>query len=223
MGNIIAVIGEKGGTGKSTLAQNLAIYWQKMPGFPEGKVLLMDTDIPQYTSSQWGEIRNLNPNLQPLDIIEKSGDVSHILKSLKNKYEVIIVDCGGHDNHAARGTLLVAHLALLPTRPKRRDLKSFINMSSVVKEAKIYNKELEARAVLMQCRSLPSNPTRIELTKEVCRKAGIKPLDPVIYERHSYDDCEENGLSILEYWDIKAKEEFAAVAREALKVLKIVY
>ena len=56
---IILVGGEKGGSGKSCLAQNIAVYLRTEE---EGNVLMVDCD-PQRTTSDWVQERCSNPQL----------------------------------------------------------------------------------------------------------------------------------------------------------------
>ena len=58
---IILVGGEKGGSGKSCLAQNIAVYLRTEKG---AKVLMVDCD-PQRTTSDWIQERKANPRLAP--------------------------------------------------------------------------------------------------------------------------------------------------------------
>ena len=56
---ILVLGGEKGGSGKSCIAQNLAVWLQRQGS----DVLLLDAD-PQGTSVDWAREREQNPDLQ---------------------------------------------------------------------------------------------------------------------------------------------------------------
>ncbi|MFR9705092.1 AAA family ATPase, partial [Aeromonas sanarellii] len=63
---ILLVGGEKGGSGKSCLAQNIAVLLRQRF---HGEVLLADCD-PQRTTSDWIQERNDNPDLVPINCVQ---------------------------------------------------------------------------------------------------------------------------------------------------------
>ena len=74
MGNIILIGGTKGGSGKSTIATNIAACLAEA-----GKsVIIMDADV-QGTSAKWAE-RRVNPEINPVALpkvlcVQNSGHV----------------------------------------------------------------------------------------------------------------------------------------------------
>lgn len=216
MAKIISIVGEKGGTGKSTLAQSLAVYSSKLKGLD---TTLVDADA-QETTTDWADERNKNSKISPINIIQKTGFIVHTLKDLSKRYEVIIVDCGGQDSEAMRSALIVSDIAIFPFRPKRRDLKTLIKMEKVLKEAMVHNELLKYRALMTQCPTLPSQYPRIDQAKSACASFGLEPLQNITYHRNAYDDCDENGLTVLELDDEKAKEEIKAIGDEIWEILK---
>ena len=128
-----------------------------------------------------------------------------------------MVDAGGQDSEALRSAMTVATHMLLPFRPKRRDLKTLLNVSQLVKLAKAVNPEMHVRAVITQCPTLPSQVQRILDAKDACQSFGIDPLQSITCNRNVYDDADENGSSVLEVeTDFKAKEEIESLVIEFL-------
>ncbi len=210
---ILLVGGEKGGSGKSCLAQNMAVYLQQQ----QKDVLLLDAD-PQGTTTDWAKEREENDSLINLPCVQASGNIRQILKDLVKRYEVVIVDAGGQDSEALRSAMTVATHMLLPFRPKRRDLKTLVNVSQLVKLAKAVNPDMKVRAVITQSPTLPSQVQRILDAKEACRSFGIEPLQSLTCNRNVYDDADENGSSVLEVeTDFKAKEEIESLVIEFLE------
>lgn len=211
---IILVGGEKGGAGKSCLAQNLAVYLQTK----NRDVLLLDAD-PQGTTTDWIKERDENEDLKNIPSVQASGNIRQVLKDLSKRYEDIIIDAGGQDSEALRSAMTIATHMLLPFRPKRRDLKTLDHMEQVLKLARAVSPDLNARAIITQCPTLPSQVQRILDAKEACVSFGIKALDQITTNRNVYDDADENGLSVFEVTsDPKAKAEIEGIAQEFLGV-----
>lgn len=210
---MILVGGEKGGSGKSCLAQNLAVYFARDK---QAIVLMVDCD-PQRTTSDWIQARNSDPSLPAINCIQLYGKIRNDLLSLKQHYDYVIVDCGGQDNLALRAAMSVAEHVIIPLRPKRRDLKTVPHMEDMLSTCKMVNPKMLASFVITQCPALPTQAGRILEAKEVCSSFGINVLDAVTYNRNIYDDSEEQGSSVLEIDpDSKAAAEMTAIAEELL-------
>lgn len=191
---LIIVGGTKGGPGKSTVAQQVAAGLQLKRG---KKVHITDIDIQQTTTS-WCEERRNNKNLDLIAFSYIENDIVKHLQSLNGRYEYIVVDAGGFDSEIQREAMLIADIVLLPLRPKRRDLKSLRDLDTVLESVKSSNPEVQIRAVLNQCPSLPSQVSRILSSKDIIESFGIKCVPTNIYTRNVYDDAEEAGRSIFE-------------------------
>lgn len=210
---MILVGGEKGGSGKSCLAQNLAVYLAKNK---EAIVLMVDCD-PQRTTSDWIQTRNGDPSLASINCIQLYGKIRNDLLSLEQHYDYVIIDCGGQDNLALRAAMSVADHVIIPLRPKRRDLKTVPHMEDMLSTCKMVNPKMMASFVITQCPSLPNQAARILEAKDVCSSYGINVLNAVTYNRNLYDDSEEQGSSVIEIDPTgKAALEMMAIAEELL-------
>ncbi|TRX57118.1 AAA family ATPase [Thalassomonas sp. M1454] len=212
---ILLVGGEKGGSGKSCLAQNIAVYFANEK---HATVLIADCD-PQRTTSDWIQARNNDPKLVTINCIQLYGKIRNDLLSLNEHYDYVIVDCGGQDNLALRASMSVADHVLIPMRPKRRDIKTAPHMEDMLSTCKMVNPKMIASFVITQCPSLPNQAGRIIEAKEVCASFGINVLDSITYARNIYDDSEEKGASVMETEpDGKAANEIRAIADEMLAI-----
>lgn len=210
---IILIGGEKGGSGKSCLAQNIAVYLTQEL---KASVLMVDCD-PQRTTSDWIQERNSNPQLVHINCVQLYGKIRNDLLSLQNHYDYVLVDCGGQDNLALRAAMSVAAHVLIPLRPKRRDLKTVPHMEDIISTCQMVNPKLCAAFVITQCPSLPSMSGRILEAKEVCRTYDVGVLDAITFNRNIYDDSEEKGLSVMEIEpDGKAAREIRGIVDEML-------
>ena len=214
---IIAIMGQKGGSGKSCLAQNTAVFLRQI--FPE--VLVVDCD-PQKTTSEWVQERKEQTELSQIQCIQLYGNIRNELLSLHSKYDAIVVDCGGQDSKALRSAMAVASHTLLPLRPKRRDLKTLAHLEDLISTCKVVNPDMEVSVVFTQCPSLPSQVKRILEAKEVCTSFMLPVLDAITYTRNIYDDSEEGGYSVLEIEpNGKAAGELRAIFKEFLSLSSV--
>ncbi len=210
---MILVGGEKGGSGKSCLAQNLAVYFARNK---KAIVLMVDCD-PQRTTSDWIQARNSDPSLPAINCIQLYGKIRNDLISLAQHYDYVIVDCGGQDNLALRAAMSVADHVVIPLRPKRRDLKTVPHMEDMLSTCKMVNPKMLASFVMTQCPSLPNQARRILEAKDVCTSFGINVLNALTYNRNVYDDSEELGSSVIEIDpEGKAAVEMIAIAEELM-------
>lgn len=207
---IVVIGGEKGGSGKSCLAQNLAVYL-----ILKGRdVLIVDADN-QCTTTNWARRRNDNTNVTKINIVQAVGNINETLLDLSKKYDDIIVDVHGQDSNSLRTAMAVATHMLIPFRPKRRDLETLPTMENLVALAKSFNRGLSVKVVLTQCPTLPTQVKRILESKEVCSSFGFEVLNAITTYRNIYDDADEEGLTVLDTKaDPKATTEINDIAFE---------
>jgi chromosome partitioning protein len=114
----LCLVTQKGGTGKSGLAINLAVL-ADADGL---KTCILDLD-PQGTVSDWYESRAAEtPG------VVSSGDIGNLDEALERLqaagFEFIIMDTAGVNDHGTRGAMRAADLCLIPLRPSRADLNA---------------------------------------------------------------------------------------------------
>ncbi len=206
---IVLFGGEKGGTGKSTLATNLAVYLVRA-----GKdVLLLDTDV-QRSASGWVAIRSQEKDLPPVQCVEKLGDVLTSAKDLAKRYEHIVIDAGGRDSPELRSAMLAAHKLYIPVRASQFDLWTMSRMHKLVEQSQAFNRELKVWAILSMA---PTNPAihEAEEAQEMLKDfERIKLSEAIVRERKVYRDAVIAGKGVLELDNDKATDEIEAMAKE---------
>lgn len=83
---IILVGGEKGGSGKSCLAQNLAVYLQQK----KRDILLLDAD-PQGTTTDWIKERDENSDLKNIPSVQAAGNIRQVLDDLSKDIKTLLL------------------------------------------------------------------------------------------------------------------------------------
>ncbi len=140
---IVVIGGIKGGSGKTTLATNLAVIRSK-----QYKVLLVDAD-EQCSASTWAQQREEQGIDTAWATIKLSGSSlrSQILKMAPD-YDDIIVDVGGRDTTTQRSALTVADKYLVPFQPRSLDIWTLGSVKNLIADAQAMNENLKSYAII---------------------------------------------------------------------------
>jgi len=209
MGMIVTLGTEKGGSGKSTNAINLAVYLAH-----EGvDVTLLDAD-PQATSAQFIERRNELKILPKVHCSQRHGDVSATARDLAQRYQVVIIDAGGRDSRELRTAIAVSNLLLTPIRASQADLETLPHVNNMILAARDLNKGLAAFALLSMA---PSNPVikEVSLAKELIAQFDqLQLAGTIIRDRKVYRDALAAGKGVVEMSNTQARAEIQLLGQE---------
>lgn len=188
---IVTVGNTKGGTGKSTIAVNLAIA-------RGGKVLLIDSD-PQSTAENIMLVRTQAGRLPavPCEKICKGKDLSEQVPLLQRKYDDIVIDAGGRDSAALRFALILSDLVLIPFAPRSLDVWALSDVDSIVAEARTINPALRAFAILSCADSTGHDNRDAVEALRAYRELAYMPTP--ISRRKSVANAVGMGMSVLEF------------------------
>jgi chromosome partitioning protein len=206
---IIVFGGEKGGTGKSTMAVNQAA-WRAGQG---REVLLVDADN-QRSAQKWAAIR-VQDKVQPaIACISLYGEtLAEQIRGMMPKYQDIVIDTRGADSDELRAAMLVAHLLITPGKPSQFDLFTMATMDRLVKLAKPFNPQLHAR-ILVNMASTQSWSTEADEMRESCEELqNYKLLNTMVKDRKAYRNCAKDGMGCYE---LARKDEKAIAEMDSL-------
>ena len=124
----IAIISQKGGAGKTTLAIHLATA-----AVHAGKVAcIIDTD-PQASAAAWGDWRGGNDpevlTVPPSRLAKTIADATGLGANF------IVIDTPPHSDVAAREAVTAADLVLIPPRPRAFDLHAIQTTAGLIRYA----------------------------------------------------------------------------------------
>ena len=225
----LCAVTEKGGSGKSTLITNLAVYW----ALHGERVLILDLD-PKPSCKTWEEKRQENKeDLAPivvygLEDFRADGfepgdlDIEEIVKNARESdaWDRVLIDLPGADNDLTRSALLASDIAAIPIRVggfDHNDVDETLSLITAVVEmrAKKPRKYTPLTAAL-----LFNNTRRNSVNKRALQKAYkgleyIKLLDSSICGRDDIADASTRGLGVIESKTTgPSAREVRAVARE---------
>lgn len=203
---------EKGGPGKSTVTTNLAVEFSR-----RGKdVCVVDAD-KQRSVARWHEDRTEQGHQPTFACVEKLGNIHSTLVDFDSRYDLVIVDVAGRDSKEMRTGMAAADILLVPIRPSQFDLDTLEHLSDVIEEARVFNPELTVHGLLSQVSSNPVVKEAEEAREYIAEFPAIPLLATVIHERKAYRDVVGEGLSVVEWGNLKAKAEIESLADELLE------
>jgi len=141
---IIAIVGSKGGSGKTTLAVSIAAELKRRGA----SVLLGDVD-PQGSALAWAAQASSNGHEAPTTV--RLGEGFHRpgqLSRLAEPFDWTILDTPPHGGTTLRAALSVADIALLPVTPSPLDLWALGDTLQTISEAEAFRPTLRAGLVL---------------------------------------------------------------------------
>jgi chromosome partitioning protein len=211
---MIALIGgEKGGTGKTTLATNLAAK-RALAG---RDVLLIDTDA-QGSANYWAQSRD-ESEARPRRVacVQKLGrGLQAEVQDLSRRYQDIVIDAGGRDSVELRAALVVADKAYIPVQPSQFDIWTLDRMDELVGGAQGFNPALRAWVVVSRVSTNPS-VREFEDAREILADFPRLALSgAAVRDRIAYRKAAREGLCVdeLKPRDARASEEIEALYQE---------
>ena len=206
--HVIAVINQKGGAGKTTLAMNLAAGLAR-----RGKTVVMDLD-PQGSSRQWASIGN---DTFPASVEQMVGDWdARTLQQHYPDFRHMVLDCPPSlESHASRQALRSCDVALIPVLPSPIDLWASLKLPQEIEEARKVNPNIQAYLVLNQ---LEPNSALSSAMHEALSDFGVPVLNAVIRRRAVYRSAALEGTSVFQMGGhgTQAVEEIDALIKEVM-------
>jgi len=125
----IAIVSQKGGAGKTTLAVNLAAEAAR-----SHVTLIIDTD-PQATASRWSQWRG-GRDPEVIDCGAPSLLAGKLSRAAELGAELAVIDTPPHADAMARQAARLADLLLIPCRPRAFDLAAVEATAELVRSSR---------------------------------------------------------------------------------------
>lgn len=201
---IIGIGGTKGGTGKSTVATNLAVCLAAAGN----DVLLVDAD-EQGSATDFTNMRNqTRPDGAGYTCIALKGRaVITEVRRLASKYQHVVIDVGAGDNASQRGALGVCDVVAVPMAPRSFDVWTLDKVAEMVEDARVTNPKLKAFVFLNRADAIGAeNAAASDIIRT---QPALGFIDAALGNRKSYAKAAAAGLAVSELRpkDPKAAQE----------------
>ncbi len=199
MGEIISFVGQKGGTGKSTLARAFAVEAARA----ETRVLIADLDDAQRTSWDWGQRRAAN-GLVPAIMVEIVPRLQVFTRAAD--FDLLVVDAPGWADASTAWLAQGSQLTVLPTGASVDDLNPTIRLMHELTGKGI----ADWRLALALCRI--HSDADAAFARDYLKQANYKALKGELREKKGFSDLQNVGKAVT--------EGAAALSREAFELVE---
>lgn len=178
--SVIAIISQKGGSGKTTLALHLAVSATQA----SRPACIVDTD-PQATAAAWGDWRG---DFLPIVVTSPPARLAKTIERARSQddIEVVVIDTPPHAEAAMREAIKAADLVLIPSRPRAFDLHALEGVAEMLGHA-----ETPAFVVL---NAVPGGATRqVEDAAKAATALGLEVCPITIGERADFHRSSAKG------------------------------
>lgn len=206
----IGVTNLKGGVGKTTIAQNIAVCFAHM-GY---KVCIVDTDTNQ-NSLAWNGVRDENlPNILVVGATD-SNALNKTVDALHKDHEIIVIDGTPSLSKMTTRIILASDLLLIPVLPSGHDFRSMNQFFERFEQAKEFKEEIPAYILLNQ---FSKNVNVHQDMKDILEQFEVPIMKSTVRSRVAYNKTGIEGMGVYEHSDNKAKLEMVNLTNEILEL-----
>ena len=184
---VIAVLNQKGGSGKTTIATHLARALQ----LQGSSVLLVDSD-KQGSARDWSAVNESNPvTVIGLDRPTLDRD----LKNISDK-DFVVIDGSPQATDLAVSAIKAADFVLIPVQPSPYDIWATSDLVDLVKQ-RIEMTDNKLKSAFVVSRAIKNTKIGSEVS-EVLIEYGLPVLNARIVQRIAYPNSAAIGKTVFE-------------------------
>jgi len=188
---IIAVVNQKGGCGKTTIATNIAALFAA-----EGReVLLVDADPDQHSAMNWcadrsAELPKVHSSALPARNLRKDAD------AIRRKWEIVVIDGGARVTEHAHAAVAAADWLVIPVKPSKIDLDATSQFLDVVQADMAKRDNLSGGLLLNQ---FQEGTSISHAAKTQIAEWGFPIFESVLHSYVAFSEAVWQGQSVAEY------------------------
>lgn len=208
---IIAVVNQKGGVGKTTVAVNVAATLAR-----EGsRVLLIDAD-PQGSALDWAAAREGDPLFSVLGLPRPT--IHKEIDRVRTDYDHVVIDGPPRVSDLARSAIMAADLVLVPIQPSPYDIWAAEEVMKLISEAKVYKENLQSVFVINR---KIANTAIARDARDALAAYDVPVLVSTLAQRVVFAEAAASGLAV---WEVdpagRAAQEIEALVYELKELTK---
>lgn len=205
---ITALLSQKGGVGKTTLALHLA---QTFSG--KGRTLLLDCD-PQGSAMTWLTMRETAPDFAVVALATET--VHRDIDKVAEGYDFAVIDGPPRSDKIARSVMMASDRIIIPMRPSGFDLWASDETANLVREIQTFKPALTAAFVL---NAKVANTAISKSAKQAFEESDIPLLRTEITSRVAVPESTTAGLTVFDTApNSAAAKEMAAFCAEVFEL-----
>lgn len=211
----ISTVSLKGGSGKTTVAINLAVYFSSLGQ----RVTIVDADENE-NSLKWSGIRESEINPVLVVGLKTPAALRNNINQVYDSCDIVIIDGTPAINEMATTILLCSDIAIFPLQASPLDVWAFND-----KFIPRFNEVRMLRPDLMGLILLNNIDPRTRFSKEVKEFADdceVPVLNSVLSDLQVYKDSISYGLGVIETKHAKARHEVMVLSNELNEHINII-
>ncbi|MGF1981107.1 MAG: ParA family partition ATPase [Nostoc sp. CmiSLP01] len=210
MPTVIAILNQKGGSGKTTIATNLA-HALKRDNYT---VLLIDSD-PQGSARDWNEASG--GNIIPVVGLDRET-LAKDLQAISQGYDWIVIDGAPQIAKLSAAAVKAADLVLIPVQPSPYDIWACADLVDIIAARReVTNGKPKAAFVIS--RAIKNTKLSGEINQALS-DYGLPVLKAGTTQRVVYPTTAAEGLTVFSDPSSDAAREINTLKKEVLEVLK---
>jgi len=206
---IIALLNQKGGVGKTTLAVHLAEVLSRL----DKSVLLVDAD-PQGSALDWAANRPDDPRFPVIGLPKPT--LHRELPAIAKNHDFVLIDGPPRVNELARAAIMASDVVLIPVQPSPFDVWAAKEIVDLLREASAFKENIKSAFVIN--RRIVNTAIGRDVV-EALSSYPIPVLKTSIGQRVAFAECAAQGLTVL-HTDPNgpASQEVLSLAKELLEL-----
>ena len=204
---IVSVLNQKGGSGKTTIATNIARALQ----IGGSKVLLVDADL-QGSARDWAVANEEQP--VPVIALDRPQLLKNDIKMISEPYDWTVVDGAPQLQEMAASCISASDIILIPVQPSPYDIWACSDLVDTIKARQALTDNGQPKAFFVVSRMIQGTSLAADIV-ETLKDYELDSLKNMTVQRQIYAKSAVSGLSVMDAEPGgKAEDEIMAIVKE---------